>query len=77
MIQWLGDVGLDVYISWALPAADVTLQTIWSKFEEFCKPQSNVIHAQFDLLTSFGQGNRSINELYNAVQAHIPLGEYP
>ena len=45
MIQWLGDVGLDMYISWALPAANVTLETIWSKFEEFCKPQSNVVCA--------------------------------
>ena len=27
---WLGYVGLDMYISWALLAADVTLQTIWS-----------------------------------------------
>ena len=77
MIQWLGDVGLDMYISWALPATDVTLQTIWSKFKEFCKPQSNVVHAQFDLLTSFRQGNRSISEWYNAVQADISLCEYP
>ena len=66
-----------MYISWALPAADVKLQTIWTKFQEFCKPQSNVVCARFDLLTSFRQGNRSINEWYNAVQAHILLCEYP
>ena len=77
MIQWSGDVGLDMYISWALPAADVKLQTIWTKFEEFCKPQSHVVHARFDLLTSFRPGNRSIDEWYTAVQAHIPLCEYP
>ena len=57
-----GDPGLDMYISWALPTADVTLQAIWSRFEDFCKPQSNAVHAQFDLLTSFQQGNRSIDE---------------
>ena len=62
VIQWSRDVGLDMYISWALSTVDVTLQTIWSNFKEFCKPQSNVVHGRFDLLTSFRQGNRSINE---------------
>ena len=75
VIQWSGDVELDMYISWALPAADVKLQTIWKKFKEFCKPQSNAVNARFGLLTSFRQGNRSIDKWYNAVQAHIPLYE--
>ena len=66
-----------MYISWALPAADVNLQTIWTKCEEFCKPHSNAVCARFDLLKSFRQGNRSSNEWYNAGQAHIPLCEYP
>ena len=39
VIQWSGDAGLDMYNSWALPTTEVTLQTIWSKFEDFCKPQ--------------------------------------
>ena len=45
VIQWSGDAGLDMYISWALPTTEVMLQTIWSKFEDFCKPQSNAVHA--------------------------------
>ena len=77
VIQWSGDAGLDMYISWALPTADVTLQAIWSRFEDFCKPQSNAVHAHFNLLTSFQQGSRSIDKWYNVVQAHIPLCEYP
>ena len=76
VIQWSGDAGLDMYISWALPTEQVTLQTILSRFEDFCKPQSNAVHAQFDLLTTFWQGNRSINKWYNVVQTHIPLCEY-
>ena len=52
VIQWSGDAGLDMYISWALPTADVALQAIWSRFEDFYKPQSNTVCAQFDLLTS-------------------------
>ena len=77
VIQWSGDAGLDMYISWALPTEEGTLQTIWSRFEDFCKPQSNAVHVRFNLLTTFQQGNRSIDEWYNAVQAHIPLCEYP
>ena len=44
-MQWSGDAGLDMYISWALPTTEVTLQTIWSKFKDFCKPQSNAVCA--------------------------------
>ena len=77
MIQWSGDAGLDKYISWTLPTEEITLQTIWSRFEDFCKPQSNTVHARFDLLMTFLQGNRSMDEWYTAVQVHIPLCEYP
>ena len=45
VIQWPGDAGLDMYISWALPTEKVTLQTIWSRVEDFCKPQSNAVQA--------------------------------
>ena len=77
VIQWWGDAGLDMYISWNLPKEEITLQTIWSRFEDFCKPQSNAVCARFDLLISFWQCNRSIDEWYNAVLTHIPLCEYP
>ena len=53
------------------------LDVIWSKFEEFCKPQTNEIRARFDLLTSFRQGDCSVDEWYNAVQAQINLAKYP
>ena len=41
------------------------------------KLQSNEVHAQFDLLTSFHQGNKSVNEWYNAVQVLVNLARYP
>ena len=66
-----------MYISWNLPKEEITFQTIWSKFEDFCKPQSNAVHARFNLLTTFQQDNRSIDEWYYAVLAHSPLCEYP
>ena len=77
VIAWSGDFGMDQYVSWGLPTDQLTLEIIWGKFEHFCKPQSNELGAQFDLLTSFRQGNRSIDEWYNAVQAQVNLAKYP
>ena len=50
---------------------------IWNKFEEFGKPQTNEVRARFDLLPSFRQGNMSVDEWYNAVEAQINLAKYP
>ena len=43
----------------------------------FCKPQVNEVRARFDLLTSFQQGNRYVDEWYNAVEAQVSLTKYP
>ena len=67
VVPWLGDFGIDQYISWDLTPEEVCLEVIWEKFEEFCKPQTNEIRAGFDLLTSFRQGDCSVDELYNVV----------
>ena len=56
---------------------EMNLDTIWQRFEDFCKLQSNEVWAQFDLLTIFHQENKSVDEWYNAVQAHIDLTKYP
>ena len=53
VIAWSGDFGMDQYVSWGLPTDQLTLEIIWGKFEDFCKLQSNEVHARFDLLTSF------------------------
>ena len=57
VIAWSGDFGMDLYVSWSIPKEELTLDTIWTKFEDFSKPQTNEVTAQFDLLTSFHQGN--------------------
>ena len=68
---------MDLHVSWSLPKEELTLDTIWARFEEFSKPQSNEVRAHFDLLTSFCQGNRKVDEWYNAVQAQVNLAKYP
>ena len=44
VIAWLGDFGMDQYVSWGLSTDQLTLKFIWGKFEDFCKPQSNEVH---------------------------------
>ena len=77
VIAWSGDFGLDQYISSYLPQEELCLEMIWKKFEEFCKPQTNELRARFDLLTSFCQGEMSVDEWFNAVQNQVNLAKYP
>ena len=76
MIAWSGDFAMDQCVSWNLSTDELTLDTIWERFEEFCKPQSNEVRARFDLLTSFQQGNKSVDEWYNTVQTKAALAKY-
>ena len=57
VIAWSGDFGMDLYVSWSIPKEELMLDSIWTKFEEFSKPQTNKVRAQFDLLTNFWQGS--------------------
>ena len=59
------------------PGACLQKISAWSKFKDFCKPQANEVWARFDWLTSFRQGNRSVVEQHNAVQAQVSLAKYP
>ena len=68
---------MDLYVSWSLPKEELTLDTAWARYEEFSKPQSNGVKAKFDLLLSFHQGNRNVDEWYKAVQAQVNLARYP
>ena len=68
---------MDQYVSWSLPKEELYLDTICDRFEEFCKLQSNEVRAHFDLLTSFCQGNKVMEECYNTVQAQVNFAKYP
>ena len=43
VVAWNGDFGMDQYLSWRLAKEDLSLDTIWDHFEEFCKPQVNEV----------------------------------
>ena len=38
VIAWSGNFAMDQYVSWGLPTDQLMLDTIWGRFEEFCKP---------------------------------------
>ena len=69
VIAWSRDFGMDQYVSWGLPTDQLTLEIIWGRFDDFCKPQSNEVWARFDLLTSFRQGNKSVK---NGIMQYRP-----
>ena len=73
---WSGDFGIEQYVSWCLPLEDLCLEVLWNKFKELCNHQTNEVRARFDLLTSFSQGDMSVDEWYNAVQTQINLAKY-
>ena len=77
LISWSDDDGMDLVVSWGLNDRELTLETLWTNFEDFCKPQANEVRARFDLLTSFRQGDKSVDEWFNAVQTQINLCQYP
>ena len=68
---------MEQYVPWHLPKENLSLDVLWSKYEDFCKPQANEARAIFDLRPSFRHGNRSVDEWYNAVQAQVSLAKYP
>ena len=35
LISWSGDDGMDLVVSWGLTDGDLTLETLWNKFEDF------------------------------------------
>ena len=77
VVVWSGDFGIDQYVSWCLPHDELCLEMVWKKIEEFCKPQTIGVRGRFDLLTNFRQGDMSVDEWYNAVQAQSNLAKYP
>ena len=38
VIAWSKDCRMDQYMSWNLSSNELTLDTIWGKYEEYCKP---------------------------------------
>ena len=57
-----------MYKVWSLEYNEISTETLWVKWDEFCKPQANELRTTYDLLKSFSQPGSSVDEWYN--QAH-------
>ena len=77
LLQWSGDKWLEPYQSWVIDSDDLTLQTIWDKFEEHCNPQANELCAWYDLLKQLKPGNKTCDEYYALLQIQLALCQYP
>ena len=76
LLHWSGNKGLELYQSWGIDNEDLTLQTIWDKFKEHCKPQANELCIWYDLLKQLKQGKKCY-EYYALLQNQPALCQYP
>ena len=80
VIAWSRDFEMDQCVSWCSPTEDLSLDVIWSKCQDFCKPQTYEVIARFDLLTSFRQGKQicptSLNQS-RGTQVNTRIKDHP
>ena len=55
LLGWSWNQGLDMYQAWCLDPIQISTETLWTAWEEFCKPQANEMRGRYDLLKSFSQ----------------------
>ena len=57
LLRWSGDFGIKKLKSWQREPSQLTLNFTWSEYKSYCKPQSNELHAQYDILKRLTQGS--------------------
>ena len=77
LLLWIGDKGLEIYnaASWDNAAHKDQLKPVFTKLEEYTKPQSNQILARFQL-RSLKQGNMTLEEFVTKARLLIDDGGY-
>ena len=56
VLHWSGDFSIQQLKLWQKDASELTLEFLWKEFEAYYKPQSNELHAHYDLLQKLKQG---------------------
>ena len=59
-----------------LGTSEVSITILWSKWEDFCKPQANEPRAIYDLFKSFIQAGSCVDEWYNTGLKWLALCSY-
>ena len=62
--------------SWQKDASELTLEFLWKEFKAYCKPQSNELHACYDLLKKLKQGKLPCDDWYTKLQTQLHLCNY-
>ena len=57
LLRWSGDFGIKKLKSWQKEPSQLMLNFIWGEYESYCKPQSNELHARYDVLKKLTQGS--------------------
>ncbi len=68
LLRWSGDFGINKLKSWQKEPEELTLDFIWTQFESYCKPQSNELRAQYDLLKKLKQGAQFCDDWFTTLQ---------
>ena len=76
LLRWSGQFGLQKFQSWGKDRKDLTLDFMWSEFEGYCKPASNILRARYDLLKKLSQNNRPADDWFTALQNQLQLCNY-
>ena len=65
------------YVSWNIPSSELTLDIVWGNMKSIAN--HNLMKFGSDSICSqvFTQGNCSVDEWYNTVQAQVNLTRYP
>ena len=76
LLRWSGDQVLEMYQVWFLESCTYN-HPLWSKREDFCKPQSNELRVRYDLFKSFSQAGSYVDGWYYTVLNQLALCGYP
>ena len=76
LLRWSGDFHIQQLKSWQKDASDLTLEFLWKEFEAYCKPQSNELHAHYDVLKKLKQARLPCDDWYTKLQTQLHLCNY-
>lgn len=63
LMLWIGEKGRQIYATWKLSEEESTqLNTLYTKFEEYCKPKSNIIYNRYLLRTRVQNENETLEQ---------------
>ena len=76
LLRWSGQFGIQKFQSWGKDRKDLSLEFMWSEFESYCKPASNILRARYDLLKKLSQSNKPCDDWFTILQNQLQLCNY-